>query len=158
VKDRFNIAINPEEIEFVQLYRSADLKPENYPSFTMLWQAVAQIRVCLEAMRAHPCDIFIDTMGAMFAYPFVKALFNPILVSYTHYPLVSYDMLDVVMKGTVQFNNSELVSRSPLLKKLKKIYYWGMTVWFAGCRFAVDRCFTNSTWTNNHMLQLWQRP
>ena len=54
------------------------------------------IRVCSEALRKMPCDIFIDTMGVGFAYPFIKIFFGPKIYSYTHYPLVSDDMLKVV--------------------------------------------------------------
>jgi len=73
------------------------LKPERYPRFTMFWQAVASIQVCVEALKLCPCDVFIDTMGVGYAYPFVKLLFGPKIYSYTHYPLVSYDMMrDVI--------------------------------------------------------------
>ena len=43
-----------------------------------------------------PCDIFIDTMGIGYAYPFIKLFFggsNIKLYSYTHYPLISNDMI-----------------------------------------------------------------
>ena len=40
-----------------------------------------------------PCDIFVDTMGVGFGYPFIKILFGAKIYSYTHYPIVSNDML-----------------------------------------------------------------
>jgi alpha-1,2-mannosyltransferase len=40
-----------------------------------------------------PCDVFIDTMGVGFAYPFLKWFFGVPIYSYTHYPIVSSDML-----------------------------------------------------------------
>lgn len=83
----------------MSLNQAESLKPEHYPSLTIVWQAVASIRVCFEALQAAPCDVFVDTMGVGFAYPFVKIFFGPKVVAYTHYPIMSYDMLKVVTTG-----------------------------------------------------------
>lgn len=56
----------------------------------MLWQAFYSVVVCCEAMQVLPCDIFIDTMGVGYAYPYVKLFFGPKIIAYTHYPLVRY--------------------------------------------------------------------
>jgi len=40
-----------------------------------------------------PADVFIDTIGVAFAYPLVKLLFGVKVVSYTHYPTISSDMM-----------------------------------------------------------------
>jgi len=73
---------------FVKLNLADSLKPDNYPSLTIVWQAIASIRVCFEALQLAPCDYFIDSMGVGFAYPFVKIFFGPQIISYTHYPLM----------------------------------------------------------------------
>jgi len=78
----------------------------NYPSFTLLWQMIAYNCVCFEALCAYPCDVFIDTIGVACAYPLVKLLLNCKVVSYTHYPMISTDMLKQIGQGA-QFNNSE---------------------------------------------------
>lgn len=65
----------------------------NYPFLTLLRQAIAFNSVAIEAMNTLPCDIFVDTVGVGFAYPLVKVLFNPRVISYTHYPTISSDML-----------------------------------------------------------------
>jgi len=52
--------------------------------------------VSIKAYMLKPSDVFIDTMGVGFGYPFIKLLFGPKIYSYTHYPIVSYDMLQVV--------------------------------------------------------------
>ena len=67
---------------------SNKLKPDNYPRFTILFQAIASIWVCFEAMSLAPCDIFIDTMGVGYAYPFIKLFYSPKIIAYTHYPIV----------------------------------------------------------------------
>jgi alpha-1,2-mannosyltransferase len=100
VQKRFGLPISPIRLSFVRLPSlGKSLKPENYPTFTMLWQAWASVKVCFEALSICPCDIFIDTMGVGYAYPIVKLFFGPQLYSYTHYPLVSYDMMRDVING-----------------------------------------------------------
>jgi hypothetical protein len=42
----------------------------------MFWQACASISVAFEALTLVPCNIFIDTMGIGYAYPFVKLFFG----------------------------------------------------------------------------------
>lgn len=54
---------------------------------------LAYNEVCAEAMNKAPCDMFIDTVGVGFAYPLVKVLYGRKVVSYTHYPTISSDML-----------------------------------------------------------------
>jgi hypothetical protein len=44
-------------------------------------------------------------MGIGYAYPFVKFFFGPMLYSYTHYPLISHDMMKDVSSGQAQYNN-----------------------------------------------------
>jgi hypothetical protein len=65
----------------------------------MFWQACASISAAFEALTLCPCNIFIDTMGIGYAYPFVKLFFGVKIYSYTHYPLVSYDMMKDVING-----------------------------------------------------------
>lgn len=93
VKQRFNIAADPEKVHFVKLETHGWMAPHHYPSFTMLRQLIAFIRTCYEAMTVFPCDVFIDTVGVGFAFPVVKVLFGVKVLSYTHYPTISTDML-----------------------------------------------------------------
>lgn len=73
-------------------------------------------------------------MGVGFGYPFVKVLFGCKLYSYTHYPIVSNDMIKTVSEGTVQFNNKAM---SPLAKNIKIVYYNILIQFYKFCgRFA----------------------
>ena len=53
----------------------------------------------LNGLLRSPCDVFIDTMGVGYAYPFVRLLTTARVFSYTHYPIVQQDMLNVVTSG-----------------------------------------------------------
>jgi alpha-1,2-mannosyltransferase len=57
------------------------------------------MQAVFNALNQMPCDIFIDTMGVGFAYPIAKIFFPVYLYSYTHYPIVSSDMIETVKKG-----------------------------------------------------------
>ena len=69
-------------------------------------------------MTVFPCDIFIDTVGVGFAFPVVKVLFGVKVVSYTHYPTISTDMLKQTDQSS--FNNKQ----KGIFAKVKKIYYY----------------------------------
>jgi alpha-1,2-mannosyltransferase len=98
-------------------------------------------------------------MGIGYAYPFVKLFFGPKLYSYTHYPLVSYDMMRDVIAGKSQFNNREDIASSKFKSTIKKLYYVLLTYLYSFCGWvATDQIATNSTWTNNHIIELWRRP
>lgn len=61
-----------------------------------------------------PCDVFIDTMGVGYAYPLIKIFFGVKVYSYTHYPLVQYDMMRDVINGVAQFNNRKEITESKI--------------------------------------------
>jgi hypothetical protein len=77
-------------LDFVKIDKESHnkLDPANYPSFTMIWQALAYISVCVKVVAMSPCDIFVDTMGVGFAYPVLKLFFGMKIYSYTHYPFI----------------------------------------------------------------------
>jgi len=80
----------------VHLEKADKMRPEHYPSFTLLWQIIAYFQVCAEACRSVPCDVFVDTIGVGAAYPLVSFVFGIRVLSYTHYPTISSDMVDQV--------------------------------------------------------------
>lgn len=77
--------------------------------------------------------------------------------AYVHYPFISGEMLDKVRHQRADFNNSQIISRSPLLSKLKLAYYYVIYFLYKGIGYFVDFAQTNSTWTHSHMTQIWQR-
>eukprot|EP00347_Sterkiella_histriomuscorum_P012414 403368671 len=105
VKSRFSIDIKYENLHFVNLDTSDKLKPENYKFLTIVWQGLASIGVCFEALSVAPCDIFIDTMGVGYAYPFVKLFFGPKVITYTHYPIIRYPPVDTTELNRIPLNN-----------------------------------------------------
>ena len=105
-------------------------------------------------MSESPCDIFIDTMGVGFGYPVLKLFFSLKVYSYTHYPFIQRDMLATVAAGKIQYNN-----KTPgfLTKNLKLIYYWTIYYFYKFCGHFADQVAANSSWTRNHMDELWNK-
>ena len=132
------------KLEFVALQSHELMHAHNYPSWTLLWQMIAYLRVTAEALSKVPCDLFVDTIGVGFAYPLVKLLFGCKVVSYTHYPTISSDMLKQI--DTNQFNNK--VANSCLQRSVKRLYYRFLMTLYAKCGKYTDVVATNSSWTD----------
>ena len=105
---------------------------------SLLSQAIGNIISVIEAIFTYPPDIFIDTMGVGFAYPFVKIFCSSTkLISYTHYPFIQTDMLSLART------------------KFKKYYYKAMIFLYKVIGFFPDLVFANSSWTYDHLRYLW---
>ena len=154
-RERFNIVL-PRMVDFVFLNQRTWVEAEPYPYFTMLGQSIGSIVLGWEAMMKFVPDIFIDTMGYAFTLPLFKYFGRCSVACYVHYPTISTDMLQRVSKRTGIYNNPSFVSRSPILSSLKLIYYklFAYAYGIAGARSEV--VMVNSTWTQNHILSLWQ--
>ena len=114
------------------------MSPTTYPVMTLLMQSLGSIGLVLEAVVRFTPDIFIDTMGYSFAVAVVKILLNIPTAAYVHYPTISSDMLS-----------------QPGLGSLKRIYWnWFARLYsYAGLR--IDYVMANSSWTGNHLRELW---
>ncbi len=134
VKNRFAIEI--EDVEFIPLQTADTMHPNLYPRFTLGWQMVAFVRVALEAFQLYPCDVFVDTVGVGCSYAALKILFGCKIVSYTHYPMISSDMLKQIGSGS-SFNNAEAIENSWLYRSIKRLYYHVLMFTYRFCgRFA----------------------
>ena len=154
VKDRFGIRIHmtKNQLKFIKVRKHWKMNGANYPRFTLLWQILAYQEVCFEAMRNYPCDLFIDTVGVGFAYPLVRSIFGTPVVSYTHYPTISSDMLKQV---DVQQHNNNLANAPWYVKAGKRLYYKMLMVSYGWCGRFACQVATNGSWTDRHMRRLW---
>jgi len=85
-------------------------------------------------------------MGVGFGYPFVKLLFGIKIYSYTHYPIVSLDM--------VKNNTGEGAS---IKKTVKQTYYHILIIFYKLCGYFANEVAANSSWTKGHMDSLWNK-
>lgn len=127
---------------------------KTWPRFTLLGQIVGSLALAFEAMVKVRPDALIDTAGFPFIYPIVK-LFKCRLIAYVHYPFISNDMIQKLR--TKSFNNSAIIASNSLLQNAKIFYYKYMQEIYSLCGKCCDLAFTNSTWTNGHMVRLWNQ-
>ncbi|XP_037939364.1 GDP-Man:Man(3)GlcNAc(2)-PP-Dol alpha-1,2-mannosyltransferase [Teleopsis dalmanni] len=158
VQNIFNISLDKENITFVYLKRRQWIEANMYPYFTLLGQSIGSVLLGLEALCKFPPDIYIDTMGYAFTLPLFRYLGSCKVGCYVHYPTISTDMLRRVQQREFLHNNQNYVVRNPFLTWMKITYYRI----FAKIYSAVGKCsetiMVNSSWTENHILELWDAP
>ncbi|KAJ1970696.1 asparagine-linked glycosylation protein [Dimargaris xerosporica] len=151
--NQFSITVQANRIEMVFLQQRHLVSDTQYPRWTLLGQSLGSIWLGLEALGNVVPDVFIDTMGYAFTYPLVKLLApNTPIITYTHYPTISTDMIQRIPYQSNVLTNS--------LKSTA--YTWGKTAyyklfaWLYGWVGAFADCvMVNSSWTKNHIDQLW---
>ena len=84
-------------------------------------------------------------------------LFGCTVVSYTHYPTISNDMLDRVFLGHVMYNNDARFAQRGYWRTLKLWYYKVFAVLYGTCGYFARVVMVNSTWTFHHISTLFFR-
>ncbi|KAK8793864.1 hypothetical protein WA171_002994 [Blastocystis sp. BT1] len=158
-KDILHFNINPSfSLEIVHLSSRKWLEASNYPHFTMLLQSLASMVVVIDGLKQFVPDIFFDTTGLAFTYPIVKMLTGATVLSYTHYPTISTDMLQRVREKRTTYNNDAFVSNSTTVSTLKLIYYKLFSAVYGVVGRSADMVMVNGTWTYNHIISQWRQP
>lgn len=119
----FNISVDEKNIDFVFLQRRRWIEAQRYPHFTLLGQSLGSMVLGLEALLQYQPDVYIDTMGYAFTYPIFRYIGECRVGSYTHYPVVSTDMLRRVKSRVNAHNNTSYVAKNPFLTWIKLTYY-----------------------------------
>jgi alpha-1,2-mannosyltransferase len=64
-------------------------------------------------------------------------------------------MLKKVREMRPSYNNDQRIATSHGVSSVKLIYYQILGFFYSLTGYAVDLAFVNSTWTEQHMLQMW---
>jgi alpha-1,2-mannosyltransferase len=130
------------------------MRSETFPRLTLLFQSLGSLAVGIEAIIRHRPQVLIDTIGCAFSYP--AFYFSGCqLMAYVHYPFISSDMLKRVKTGTLSYNNSAIISESPLLSEVKLAYYQFIFMAYKTCGKFIDCVMVNSSWTKAHIEDAW---
>ncbi|EQC42690.1 hypothetical protein SDRG_00417 [Saprolegnia diclina VS20] len=153
---RFNFKVTDVKchVDVVHLRYRHLLEAKYYPRFTLLGQSLGSMLVGLEAFLRCPVAVWIDTTGCAFTYP-CAWLGGARVVTYTHYPTISMDMLSVVARRDVTYNNSADVAGSALKSQAKLAYYRFFAFLYKCVGSFATVVMVNSSWTHNHIKQLW---
>ncbi|KAK4046703.1 asparagine-linked glycosylation protein [Microbotryomycetes sp. JL201] len=142
-------------IIFVPLASRSLVEDSTWPRFTLLGQSIGSIFLALEGLKKGVIpDVWLDTMGYAFAYPFVKSLCRVPVGSYTHYPTISTDMLKRVQSRQAGHTNTAVVARSTILSAVKIVYYVIFAELYSVCLRRADVLMVNSSWTRDHINHL----
>eukprot|EP00911_Craspedida_sp_UC1_P000013 UC1_evm1s10 len=154
-QSRFNVTIDAKRVTFIFLQSREWVEARHYPRLTMLLQTLGSLILGWEAVTNCIPDVMLDTMGYAFTYPLFSHLAGCVVGCYVHYPTISMDMLGRVERREAGFNNAGAVSRSAFLSAAKLVYYrvFAYVYGLVGAHARV--IMVNSTWTANHVKQLW---
>ncbi|CAL1267353.1 unnamed protein product [Larinioides sclopetarius] len=144
VEMRFNIKLL-RNIDVIYLKSRFLVEAKYYPIFTLLMQSLGSVVLGLEAILKYVPDIYIDTMGYAWTYPIFKFLGSCPVGAYVHFPTISTDML-------------KNVQNSKIFSLCKLVYYQVFAFCYGLVGKQADVIMVNSTWTRNHILELWQKP
>jgi len=158
IKEQFNLDIKGNQINFIQLNLWKLTVAETYPVVRLLLQNIGAAITGFEALIKYQPDIFVETVGFGFINPIAKAFFRCHVVSYVHYPTISEDMVKRVANRVEDVTNSQTITTNPFLSSLKLLYYMISKKLYSSVGLYTDSVMTNSTWTYNHIKNLWDVP
>ncbi|EGR32597.1 hypothetical protein IMG5_076270 [Ichthyophthirius multifiliis] len=155
-KDRFNLDLlqYQDQIKFIKVPFRFLLEPFSFA--TLFFQVIGILIYTYICLFKYPPDIFYDTTGLSFSYFIVKKMSYSKVISYVHYPFISQDMINDVLKNNQSFNNRGIFANWRILKNLKIIYYIILVKFYKKMGSYADLIFTNSSWTDNHIKKLWK--
>eukprot|EP01084_Bolivina_argentea_P183329 316372_1 len=160
VKSRFDIQISIENEKYLKLIPLKSywiIDPKYHPYATLLFQSLSAIILAFEGLFKYPAHIFIDTTGYGFTYPIAWIIFGCTVISYTHYPTISNDMLQRVADGKIRYNNNANFANNKYKKQLKLYYYKLFAFLYGLCGYFANIIMVNSTWTYNHINSIFYR-
>ena len=133
-KESVNSGLNFVQISTVVVPGGESLiDPCSYPRLTMLRQMLGGSNFLSQALKISGSeghsfpDIFFDTTGCAWTHGVIKGgIFRCFMrmktakvFTYTHYPTISTDMLNMVYERRFSYNNSEEISASKIKNAVK---------------------------------------
>lgn len=156
VKERFAIDLYPPTITFLYLKTRHYVLASTWPRFTLIGQSLGSLVMAWDAFNLLVPDIFIDTMGYAFTLALSRFLFPEIPTgAYVHYPTISTDMLASLGFQDGGRRGLNAGSGRGIRGSLKKQYWHMFAYLYSWVGGSVDVVTTNSSWTQNHIQQLW---
>ncbi|GAB2284477.1 asparagine-linked glycosylation protein [Dionaea muscipula] len=154
--DRFGVTLVSSP-KVVHLNKRKWIEETTYPRFTMIGQSLGSVYLSWEALCKLTPSYYFDTSGYAFTYPLAR-IFGCKVICYTHYPTISSDMVSRVRDRSAMYNNDSLIAQSVWLSRCKVMYYT-LFAWMYGIvGSCADLVMVNSSWTQDHIVKLWQIP
>lgn len=87
-----------------------------------------------------------------------KLLVGCPVVTYTHYPTITAEMLQRVHEARPSYNNDSSITSSTTLTSAKLLYYKAFAALYSLAGYCADVVMVNSSWTKGHVDALWGAP
>ena len=144
------------EVELISMRSGYMLRPKNF--LTMFLQILGQMYFAFEIIANVYSDVYCDTTGLPFCYYILKYIGHAKVTAYTHYPFISYDMINQVKHNIAGVHSRGLSSKFKILKEIKLLYYkLILKVYEYMGNNCLSFAYVNSTWTFNRMKELWKK-
>ncbi|KAF8357489.1 algn-11, partial [Pristionchus pacificus] len=156
-KQRFDIEIDPSNVDFIFLKLRTVVEARWYPRFTLLLQTLMGGVLSLEALCYFCPSLMIDSMGYPLSLPIFKWFGGCHVAAYVHYPTISCDMIDLVARRHTSYNNNESIAHNATLSLLKLYYYKTFALAYGLAGIAADVVMVNGSWTASHISKLWKQ-
>ncbi|WVQ98028.1 hypothetical protein IAU59_005149 [Kwoniella sp. CBS 9459] len=158
VQTRFSISLDPARLHFISLPSRHLISDDYWKRFVLLGQSLGSLVLAWEGLCGKDGlwgDIFIDSMGYGFTFPFARLIAGSDLAigAYIHYPTVSTDMVKRVRERTQGVENAG-ASKSAIKTQIKLIYYRIFTSLYSVSLLFSQHIMTNSSWTQAHIRSL----
>lgn len=141
-------------IRFIHLRSRFLVEAATWPHFTLIGQSLGSIVLCMEALARLTPQVFIDSMGYSFSFPFAR-LVGSRVACYVHYPTISTDMLQRVVEQRPTYNNDSRISASTTASRAKYVYYRLFALLYRIMGSFSQLTMVNSSWTKAHIDSLW---
>ncbi|CAO1939509.1 unnamed protein product [Urochloa humidicola] len=154
--DRFGVRLlSPPQV--VHLNKRKWIEASTYPHFTMIGQSLGSVYLAWEALTKFTPQFYFDTSGYAFTYP-LSRLFGCKVISYTHYPTISCDMIGRVKQRSSMYNNDSRIAGSIWLSRCKILYYTIFSWLYGLVGSCAHLVMVNSSWTKSHIVNIWKIP
>eukprot|EP00397_Hematodinium_sp_SG-2012_P020747 GEMP01021395.1.p1 GENE.GEMP01021395.1~~GEMP01021395.1.p1 ORF type:complete len:462 (+),score=91.45 GEMP01021395.1:51-1436(+) len=162
VEDRFGIALDKDRLRdkqlvFVPLHRYVLrlIEPSCWPTMTILGQSIGSMFMAMQALWLCPPHAFVDTQGFAFSFILARFFAGAKVTTYTHYPIMSYDMTARVRSRSALYNNASAIANSQVLSMLKLLYYKAFIRLYGFMGARAHSVMVNSTWTQARIADSW---
>lgn len=149
----FGYNLKPDDFNLIQLEDGYLTYSDHWTIFSRYLEGLTHYLVAFQALDKFMPDIFVETFTAHFS-PIAVKLLNPNVkvITYVHYPYTSPQVISEYWDGMM---DSARGIKARLFSGLKLGYHYGLYLLYKLMGYFNDVCYTNSSWTQRHMVGNW---
>ena len=149
----FGYSIKAEDFNLIQLESGYLTYSDHWTIFSRYLEGLSHYLVTFTALEKFMPDVFIETFTAHFS-PIAAKLLNPNIkiITYVHYPYTNTEFVRGYWDTLV---SSGVSIKTRLFAAWKLVYHYTLYFIYGFMGQFSDVCYTNSSWTQNHMEGNW---